>query len=366
MAEVAGPQGSGHNDDTDDDAGTDQVVILPFPPRGGPAGAAPWAGRPDAFRAAFEQAPVGMAMGGPDGVVREANAALCRLLGRPLEEVLGRRVTDLAHPDDLAAAHTDRDALEAGRTSDARRRLRIVLPDGSLRWADLAVAVVRDVDGEVRQFVAHVADATEAHHRESELRQHSLVDPLTDLLNRRALAEAGDRLRAAAVRGGDLLAVLFCDLDRFKEVNDTAGHRVGDELLRLVARRIRHVVRPEDLLARLGGDEFALVCRVAEPGDALAFARRVVRCFDEPFRAGEASFRLGVSIGVAVGRPEDDLDRQLAAADAAMYTAKAGGHVVALAADCTAPAAGRASRADAVPVGAADHQDPIPDDEATP
>lgn len=289
------------------------------------------------FHLTFDLAPVGMAVGGAELVVREVNDALSRFLRRPPSAIVGRRVADLVNPDDPEAEHRRLTELVEGGGGHHRRRSRHVLPDGDVVWADVTLAVVHGPpgpSGRTGQFVAHVVDVTDAHRRELELHQHSREDPLTHLLNRRALTEAYSDLRSREGSGKDLVAVLFCDLARFKDVNDSAGHHVGDELLRLVARRIGHAVRPQDRLARLGGDEFVLLCRVGSPSDALAFARRVVRCFDQPFQVGDESFHLGVNVGVDVGGPGTGLAQQLAAADAAMYRAKRAGEPIALSPDC--------------------------------
>jgi diguanylate cyclase (GGDEF)-like protein len=122
----------------------------------------------------------------------------------------------------------------------------------------------------------------------------------------------------------ELLAVLFCDLDRFKQVNDTLGHAAGDELLRQVAARLGGVVRPQDTVGRLSGDEFALVLPgLADPRDAAAFVERVAGCFAEPFRIEGRDVVVGTSVGMAVSSgPDTTAEALLRAADASMYEHK--------------------------------------------
>ena len=141
-------------------------------------------------------------------------------------------------------------------------------------------------------------------------------DALTGLANRKAFFETLE-----SERGG---AVLYCDLDRFKPVNDELGHHAGDELLRVVARRITACVRTGDVVARLGGDEFAVMCVGATRAQAGALAERIRNAFIEPFAIFGNSVRIGMSVGVA--HSKDHLgDDVLEQADRALYLAKAGG-----------------------------------------
>jgi diguanylate cyclase (GGDEF)-like protein len=155
------------------------------------------------------------------------------------------------------------------------------------------------------------------------VRHQSLHDALTSLPNRVLFADRLEQaLRGSARTGG--AAVLFCDLDRFKQVNDVLGHAAGDELLRQVAARLRGALRPGDTVGRLSGDEFAvLLPGVTDEAAADEVARRVVSCFDEPFRIEGRQLRVTTSVGVAVhDGPDGRPDWLLRAADAAMYVAK--------------------------------------------
>lgn len=185
---------------------------------------------------------------------------------------------------------------------------------------------VLEITGYVLQNMARVLGLVLGWRRQViELRQAAATDPLTGLANRsgfRAAVEVED-LRAAP----GLLGVLFIDLDHFKEINDTHGHLVGDEVLTGVADRLRRVVRPQDIVARLGGDEFAVVAPgLADRVAAEAVAARIIDVVATPLPIGDGSLRVGVSIGIsAAPAGERSYEQLLLAADAALYDAKAGG-----------------------------------------
>lgn len=157
---------------------------------------------------------------------------------------------------------------------------------------------------------------------ERELARRALQDSLTGLPNRTSLTEALTRDLARSTRDGIPLSVLFIDLDGFKAVNDTHGHAAGDELLTAVARRLESSVRGADLATRLAGDEFVVVCPGTSLADAKATADRITRSLGEPFALSCAEVTISAGVGAAQARPDDDVDRLLHRADAAMYAAK--------------------------------------------
>ncbi|MEM9561929.1 MAG: EAL domain-containing protein [Actinomycetota bacterium] len=150
-------------------------------------------------------------------------------------------------------------------------------------------------------------------------------DALTGLFNRAELFRVLDESIVAARREGMVLGVLFLDLDRFKQVNDTMGHEAGDELLKIVAQRLQSTIRSTDVVARLGGDEFVVLCRDLIAADSVVgMARQILRRFDDPVSVRGLDHRIGTSIGVAIASPEDarSADDLVRDADAAMYRAK--------------------------------------------
>jgi diguanylate cyclase (GGDEF)-like protein len=177
------------------------------------------------------------------------------------------------------------------------------------------------------QVGAQLSRVIERKRLDARLAYHALHDPLTGLPNRVLFL---DRLRQALQkleRSGTSLAILFMDLDGFKEINDTAGHEAGDELLVALSLRLRSLVRPGDTIARFGGDEFTVLCEdVTGEDEAAGIAERIVRGLEEPFPLGDRRVDVTASIGIAIGQSTADAPEALLRnADAAMYRAKSGG-----------------------------------------
>jgi len=188
-------------------------------------------------------------------------------------------------------------------------------------------ATMTTIDFEGRQALYTVcSDITERKAREREIERLANYDPLTDLPNRRLLQRRATRAIEAARRHGHQTAVIYLDLDRFKDVNDTQGHDVGDALLQQVAMRLGEQLRSEDVLARLGGDEFAVLMPRITPGELEGVARRLLEAFRESFALPVTTIRMQASIG-AVICPRDGvtLGELLKHADIAMYRAKTDG-----------------------------------------
>lgn len=264
-----------------------------------------------------------------NGIVEYANRAALRLLGvaGPLE-LLGQAVLDLVHPDDRAEAEERLEEIQNdGGGEVGPRRYRLVRADGKERTVEVASIPV--LFGRRRGVQSIVHDITERVRMERQLERQALYDQLTGLPNRQLFEDRLGQALSRARRHERRLGVLFLDLDRFKKVNDSLGHAVGDRVLVRVARRLESNVRGEDTVARFGGDEFAVLLEELEDREeATRTAERLIRSFHEPMQVEGDDFRLRTSVGVALWLPDDedgepaDPKRLIREADLAMFRAK--------------------------------------------
>ena len=277
--------------------------------------------------AVFDHALEGIMVTNAQGLIVAVNAAFSEITGYSSEEALGKR------PKVAQAGTRDRalfgeilQSLDAtGRWQGEvwnRRRNGEIYP----QW--LNVTAARDPAGQTTHIVALFSDVTELRSSEMRLERLAHYDPLTGLANRTLLFSRLEHAVAQARRQASRVAVLFLDLDRFKNINDSLGHPVGDELLISLSRRLQHRIRTGDTFARLGGDEFVVVMEaLREPTDAASLAAALAEQLAEPFTTAEgAILYVSVSIGISLfpdnGQDAASLIRN---ADAAMYHAKEGG-----------------------------------------
>jgi diguanylate cyclase (GGDEF)-like protein/PAS domain S-box-containing protein len=280
------------------------------------------------FRSLAGSSPLGIFGVTADGDCEYANARLRELTGRSEDELYGSGLADAYHPDDRAAL---RKAV-AGRASGASAlRLRMVMPDGALRWVKTHAAPLVDERDQLTGWVGSVEDVTAeveaqiASQRLSiELAHQARHDHLTGLANRPHFTEQITELLASPDVAG--VGVLFFDIDRFKVVNDSLGHDAGDRLLGAVAARLRDAVRRGDVAARFGGDEFVVgLVGISDAVEAEREAERLVTALHHTLVLDGHEVSVSVSMGIALSDGSCDAETLLTRADTAMYRAKAKG-----------------------------------------
>lgn len=247
------------------------------------------------------------------------------------DEEIGNRLEewfDRVHPDDQPALHQRFQCHQGDSETPLQLEYRMLHKDGKYRWMLCRGMAVHDNTGQRLRMAGSQTDIHERKMAEERLRHDVLHDALTGLPNRALLMDRLERALARAKRDPDrLFAVLFIDLDRFKNVNDSLGHIVGDKLLIEWGQRLAECCRPQDTLARLGGDEFVLLLEdISGDADAIRVAKRIQTQFNDPLQINNYELFISGSIGIALGsgastQPED----LLRDADTAMYRAKAQG-----------------------------------------
>jgi len=239
------------------------------------------------------------------------------------EEWFGR-----VHPDDLHRLHAKLEDHLEGRTAHFESEHRMRHTHGGYSWVLNRGIAVRDENGKAMRLAGSQTDITERKRAEKQLIHDALHDPLTGLPNRvYFMTQVRRAVEAASKSNENVFALLFLDVDRFKVVNDSLGHFIGDQLLVALSERLKACVRPGDAICRLGGDEFAvLVNRLRFPEDATRIAERIQRDLEEPVHIGTrevfATVSIGITMSAGVPREPEELLRD---ADTAMYRAKAGG-----------------------------------------
>ncbi len=285
------------------------------------------------FRDVFDHAPIGMALLDRERRFVQVNQALCRfvgadaswLVGSSLDRVIepGERSTDLAGILEGAGGTVAEDHTQAER--------RLVRADGRTSWVRLGLSLMRRPDGRVEHVIAHFEDVTARKEMERLLRDQNErlsleanYDALTGLPNRMLFERTLERVADGPDRR---VAVLFCDLDGFKDVNDNFGHDGGDAVLVEIAERLRAEVRDGDTVARFGGDEFVVLCAGNVDAEGLAaLAERIDATVRQPVQLERGAASLGVSIGIAEAwSGADDVALLMLRADRAMYRAKSAG-----------------------------------------
>ncbi len=276
------------------------------------------------YRSIFENATEGIFQSTPAGQFMSANPALAAIYGYSSPEEL-KSLTNIANSlyvqPNRRAEFLDLMQQQGGVSefeSEVYRK------NGQVIWISENARAVRDQLGNIIYFEGTVEDITARKQAETTIRYQAFHDLLTGLPNRVLLSDRLSVALADAQRTEEALAVMFMDLDRFKTINDTLGHAVGDQLLQQVVGRVVHALRSVDTIARWGGDEFTLLLpHLSQPEDIISVAERILAAFNSTFCLEGQSFRITSSLGIAV-YPGDGTDAPtlLRNADAALYQAK--------------------------------------------
>jgi diguanylate cyclase (GGDEF)-like protein len=235
---------------------------------------------------------------------------------------LAKGSVDLTHPDDIALTRSSFADLIEGRVDRIRLEKRYIHGDGHTVWAQVDARLLDSEPGEELQVLAQVQDISEQHLQKELLESQALMDPLTGLLNRRGFMAALELELARCKRYGKRAALLMCDLDNFKAVNDTLGRAAGDEALSRVGALLRDSLRVTDVSARYGGDEFVVLI----PEATAKGASMVRESLDRKIRAaglGIDNLPISASLGLSISRTGDSAASLLSRADREMYGNKA-------------------------------------------
>lgn len=279
------------------------------------------------FKGAFEHSATGMSLIGLDGRWLKVNRALCETTGYSEAELLARSFQDLTHPDDLHIGPASLGDLLSGKRESIQIEKRYLHKRGHEVWVLVNLSLVRDKGGNPEHFISQILDVSERRKLQERVEHLALHDPLTDLPNSRLLLDRLQQALAAAQRAKRPIGVMYIDLDGFKSVNDTHGHKAGDLVLKEFAIRLKSILRAVDSVARVGGDEFvAILAEIADAADATKAADRLLAAMAVPFDIGQTAVTLSASIGLALYPANgDDAQTLLQRADSAMYSAKRAG-----------------------------------------
>jgi diguanylate cyclase (GGDEF)-like protein/PAS domain S-box-containing protein len=280
------------------------------------------------FRSAFNFAPIGIALVSAAGTWLKVNHALCDILGYTEKEFLERDFQSVIFPEDLGATLVRIHDLLAGKVPNCQMEQRYIHRSGRTVWASWSASPAGDARSSLPNLIFQIQDITDKKQAEENLHHEATHDGLTGLPNRKMfMSRLGQALESAKQSPAHRVSVLFIDLDRFKYVNDSLGHLIGDQLLIGIAGRLRECMRPSDIVARLGGDEFTILVEGSvDESEVIGIAERVQEKFSQPFDLDGHEVFSSASIGILHAgdqhlTPED----MMRDADTAMYQAKRAG-----------------------------------------
>ncbi|HZH91438.1 MAG TPA: EAL domain-containing protein [Pyrinomonadaceae bacterium] len=279
----------------------------------------------DRFRNAFDFAAIGMALVSSEGRWLQVNRALCKILGYSEREMIVTDFLTVIHPDDLSVAVEAIKRLRKGNSSIDQCEVRFQHKSGHKVWGLWSASLAGGSHAASTPLVFQIQDITDRKRAEEQLQHEAMHDVMTGLPNRAMFIDHLELAIARAQRNeARKFAVLYIDLDRFKVINDSLGHSVGDQLLKEVAVRLWKCVRAGDTVARLGGDEFVLLLEdIYEEDEAIEVAERIKVELAAPFTLNAREVFITVSVGVASSWTSyHQAEGLIRDADAAMYRAK--------------------------------------------
>ncbi|MBN2176851.1 MAG: EAL domain-containing protein [Demequinaceae bacterium] len=282
------------------------------------------------FKATFHDSPIGIAILDEVGHYVEVNRAFARILGREPEEVVSSNFVEFTHPSDLPRDIELLSQLARDDVPYYQTQKRYLTKGGDTKWVRMTVTRIDDaVRSETHHFIAQVEDITEVVRAREQLERRAFYDGLTGLANRTLLMERLTQALANHRKRQTTVALLFFDIDDFKQVNDSLGHAAGDRLLVITAQRIQSAVRRGDTVARLGGDEFVVLLEdVRSADDAESLASIITRTMQAPVTIANHEIVPTMSAGLAVADGDTDAEELIQDADTAMYAAKRAGHAL--------------------------------------
>jgi diguanylate cyclase (GGDEF)-like protein/PAS domain S-box-containing protein len=252
------------------------------------------------------------------------NDATCRLLGHPREEIIGTSYKAYVPKEEVKGVYKAWNKVYRTGRPVQSYPFTVIRKDKKQTFLESSVSPLRNKEGKTIGFRSISRDVTERAQFERKLAEMATHDALTGLPNRTLLSDRYTVALALSRRSRSRLAVLMLDLDRFKAVNDSMGHDVGDKLLKAVGKRLKATVRKSDTVARIGGDEFVLLLpQIPHEEEAVKFSQRILDAFREPFVFDDQRINITTSIGITI-YPEGgkDIEGLLKSADTAMYWAK--------------------------------------------
>src|SRR3990167_2329574 len=276
------------------------------------------------FDTVFRQTNIGIALLQLDGRLLRANQALCELLGYSEDDMLRVNFYYLIHPNDLNNLQIHIQNLMDHKIKFYQSEQQCFRKNGDVLWVVTILSLIRDINDNPLYFIVQVQNITLQKKAEERLRHMAYHDPLTSLANRNQLEQFITHILATARRHQQEFALMFLDMDRFKNINDTIGHEAGDMLLQVVAERLRGAVRTTDLVARLGGDEFVLVITDVKQAESVALiAQKILDSVLKVIVIKGQELYITTSIGISL-YPHDGQNMQalMKNADLALYRAK--------------------------------------------